>query len=691
MLFKYNYLKIIRGDHPMEVRKAKPSAKKTTSQSTPEIFVVASKGDIQKMEQLLKSQDINKVYSGYTALAVSVQLNQIEMVKFLLEHGAKSEGNDTDVIEPLYFAASKGFDAIVALLIKHKAPLDKRNKVNHQTALHVAVMRGHTHVVRLLLPAMTTEQINLTLKIDNNEKTALQLAGFSLAQGNVQLDIIKTFIEHAEMKPASAAIAIAHEFESSQQALLKLSQEHAQHLEKLKQAALTQAGSDKAITKLAESEKTLKQQVGRLKQQLQDKDAEINSLKKQNRISIEALKASMVELSHHKDASEARRQAAEERAALAGEELEKQSFVSSQKLKELEQKIEYLTKENKQQDIQTQTRLGQLIAAEDLTVTLDEKIAYITQKNADLMGINKHLDRQLQSSRHFTMQVQHGFFHKAKLAESISAISKDFDLLLAMRDELVKASLSDQENSLHVLDRNLHAVYQKAYKSNATDLCYAILFEIADVHAKLCELASDKKQDAQNAETSNEHTIAMHGHIKKALTSYAEILAGSVEEVELSLTILEKFSKVVDFAHVSEFYATLTGFSQEQVALAIKDNKTDLLDYNANLLKEKLQHGMPDLMKPRAYDQLATIELARLSSLTDVDQIKQCYQNALGYLLKSIRYFSFARLYCDGAECVMVDGQLGVFALRLKQTKDKLLELSAPTVEGAVAARPINQ
>ena len=118
--------------------------------------------------------DVNKknVY-GLTALHIASERGNLEIVKSLLNAGAKIDEVDGSLSTPLMLAAFEGHQDIVNHLITCGASVDKKG-LNNQTALHYASKRGNLEMVKSLL--------NAGAKIDEVEYrslfTPLMLAAF---------------------------------------------------------------------------------------------------------------------------------------------------------------------------------------------------------------------------------------------------------------------------------------------------------------------------------------------------------------------------------------------------------------------------------------------------------------------------------------------------------------------------------
>lgn len=89
---------------------------------------------------------------GYTVLLEAIEANELDMVRVLLNGGADVEErhNDEDESLPLSFAACKGYNEIVSLLLDHGADIEGKDKYDCTAVANVAPTE-HISTMRLLL------------------------------------------------------------------------------------------------------------------------------------------------------------------------------------------------------------------------------------------------------------------------------------------------------------------------------------------------------------------------------------------------------------------------------------------------------------------------------------------------------------------------------------------------------------
>jgi len=84
-----------------------------------------------------------------TALHKAAEKGNIEIVKLLLENGAKIDVEDTEGWRPLHMAAWNGEQKVVKLLLEKKADVNAQNKYG-KIPLSMAYQNQHASVVKLI-------------------------------------------------------------------------------------------------------------------------------------------------------------------------------------------------------------------------------------------------------------------------------------------------------------------------------------------------------------------------------------------------------------------------------------------------------------------------------------------------------------------------------------------------------------
>lgn len=93
---------------------------------------------------------VNGVFAGHTALQAASQNGHMEIIKILLRTKAEVEIEDKDGDRAVHHAAFGDEPAVMEAIARAGADLNARNK-RRQTALHIAVNKGHVGVVKSLL------------------------------------------------------------------------------------------------------------------------------------------------------------------------------------------------------------------------------------------------------------------------------------------------------------------------------------------------------------------------------------------------------------------------------------------------------------------------------------------------------------------------------------------------------------
>jgi ankyrin repeat protein len=121
--------------------------------SAPAIVRAAQAGSVVEVETLLDQRaDINArhVRSGRTALAVASHCGNDEVVRLLLQYGARVNDRDATMMTPMHLAALRGHCGVVEILLQEHADIDAQGP-NEETPLRIAVEKGQVELADLLL------------------------------------------------------------------------------------------------------------------------------------------------------------------------------------------------------------------------------------------------------------------------------------------------------------------------------------------------------------------------------------------------------------------------------------------------------------------------------------------------------------------------------------------------------------
>ena len=108
-----------------------------------------------------QSEEVTNVYLKYIDLSetfdekgnyiihMASKFNNVSVVKSLVSSGVELNCTNKDLLTPLKISASEGFLKIVEILLEAGVSVEEEGDVN--TALFMATLRGHLHVVRLMI------------------------------------------------------------------------------------------------------------------------------------------------------------------------------------------------------------------------------------------------------------------------------------------------------------------------------------------------------------------------------------------------------------------------------------------------------------------------------------------------------------------------------------------------------------
>ncbi len=136
-----------------------------------ELMKAVEEGNFREVKRFIESgadpNELNQL--GVTALHMGVRSGSLEIVKYLVQHGAKVTREDcrgTHTV--LCLACSQGHDVIVDYLLQHGATEDL-NTQDEISPLFVACQRGHTAVLQTLLKYNVEIRKEYLLECRNDE------------------------------------------------------------------------------------------------------------------------------------------------------------------------------------------------------------------------------------------------------------------------------------------------------------------------------------------------------------------------------------------------------------------------------------------------------------------------------------------------------------------------------------------
>ena len=134
-----------------------------------ELLQAVREGNFREVKRLIESGVDVKILKDVTALFLAVRSNSLEMVKYLVNHGAKVTREDCrGGHSVLLLACCLGNDVIVDYLLQHGA-IEDLNTQAWRSPLSAACFWGHTAVVQTLLKYNVDIRKERVLECRNDE------------------------------------------------------------------------------------------------------------------------------------------------------------------------------------------------------------------------------------------------------------------------------------------------------------------------------------------------------------------------------------------------------------------------------------------------------------------------------------------------------------------------------------------
>ena len=134
--------------------KYKPGINLKNNEGITILHKAASEGNIPIINFFLSKGidiDIRENNYNYTPLHFAVIYGKLNMVKHLINKGAKINSVNINIINSLYLAVGFNYLKIIEFLLKNKANVNIVIQPSRDTPLHIASSNGNINIIKLLL------------------------------------------------------------------------------------------------------------------------------------------------------------------------------------------------------------------------------------------------------------------------------------------------------------------------------------------------------------------------------------------------------------------------------------------------------------------------------------------------------------------------------------------------------------
>lgn len=163
------------------------------------LMFAAAKGSLEMVQKVMSQVDVNaRDFSGYTAVTHAAIGGHLEIVKYLIENGAKVEEKIVGKVTPLAWAVLKGHTEVVRYLLKSGANVQV--KIKGTPMLNLAALSNNLEMVKCL--------VEYKIDINNKDHKGLTALDYAKKKNFTKIvDYIEGIIkENAEKNKSSSSL-----------------------------------------------------------------------------------------------------------------------------------------------------------------------------------------------------------------------------------------------------------------------------------------------------------------------------------------------------------------------------------------------------------------------------------------------------------------------------------------------------